>query len=208
MDNTVKNNKNISYTNLYSGLAGEIYKKISKTSTNNEMENDYVMVLFSFTRLVNQLIKEEIPKNYFADAIKAIVMMRAYLFAMPHMKYPKEARDEFFESCYQLSCYLDKNMEMKKSTVEPEVMFLLRTTSVRTTALLSVWEGEELLHGSCTCCGKDLPVIKFADCKAKQHTPKLVEEWDLLAVAKNMTLESKENFSLYKKVAKIWSVYL
>ena len=133
--------------------------------------------------------------------------MRTYLFAMPHMKYPKEARDEFFESCYQLSCYLDKNMEMKKSTVEPEVMFLMRTTSVRTTALLSVWEGEELLHGSCTCCGKDLPVIKFADCKAKQHTHKLVEEWDLLTVAKNMTMESKENFSLYKKVAKVYGAY-
>ena len=71
MDNTVKNNKNISYTNLYSGLAGEIYKKISKTSTNNEMENDYVMVLFSFTRLVNQLIKEEIPKKLFHGCNKS-----------------------------------------------------------------------------------------------------------------------------------------
>lgn len=41
MDNTVENNtKSISYANLYSGLAGEVYQKIYNRNTQKETEYD------------------------------------------------------------------------------------------------------------------------------------------------------------------------
>lgn len=169
--------------------------------------NDYALVLFNFKYLVNELIQDKISKKDIKDAIKAAVFMRAYLFAMPHMTYPEEMRTGFFESCYLLVSYVKKYLESKKNILEPETVFLLRTASVSITGVLSVWEQEELSHGTCICCGEKVPKIKFADCKVSEHTPKFVEEWDLPAVAKQMTLESRDNFSLYKKVKKLYGQY-
>lgn len=211
--------KDYTEENMYEVLTDNVYWKIKNMESSQNVNSDYVLAVFTFNSLVEQFIKKSIPEQNIKDAIKAIVYMRAYLFGMPHMAYPEDLRKSFFQSCWKFSSC----MEEKKQTsyigseaesllrtaidLEPEVEFLLRTASGKVSAMLSVWEEDKLSHGICTCCKAPLPVINFADCKKKQHSSKLVEEWDLLAVAKKMTQESKDNFGLYKKVSKLFHVY-
>lgn len=198
-DNTQKN--------MYSVLTERVCRKIKGMATSKDVDSDYVLVVFSFNSVVEQFTKENIPVKEIKDAMKAIVYMRAYLFAMSHMEYPQDLRFSFFKSCWELSSYIEEKARTKTFHFEPEVDFLLRTVSDKLLAMLSIWDEEELSHGICTCCKTPLPRISFSDCKKKQHSSKLIEEWDLLSTAKKMTLESKDNFELYKKVAKTFGVY-
>lgn len=193
--------------NMYSVLTKSVCLKIKDMAARKKVNCDYALVVFSFNSVVNQLTKENIPKKEIKDAMKAIVYMRAYLFAMSHMEYPQDLRYSFFKSCWELSSYIEEKARTKTFHFEPEVDFLLRTVSDKVLAMLSVWDEEELSYGICSCCKTPLPRIIFSDCKKKQHSSKLVEEWDLLSVAKKMTLESKDNFGLYKKVTKTFGVY-
>ncbi len=193
--------------NMYSVLTKNVCQKIKDIAAKKQLNCDYALVVFSFNSVVEQFTKENIPEKEIKDAMKAIVYMRAYLFAMSHMEYPQDLRYSFFKSCWELSSYIEEKARTKTFHFEPEVDFLLRTVSDKVLAMLSVWDDEELSHGICTCCKTPLPRIIFSDCKKKQHSSKLVEEWDLLSVAKKMTLESKDNFGLYKKVTKTFGVY-
>lgn len=193
--------------NMYSVLTEYVCRKIKEMVTSKYADSDYPLVVFTFNSVVEQFTKENIPKEEIKDAMKAIVYTRAYLFAMPHMSYPEDLRYSFFKSCWELSSYMEEKARTKTFHFEPEVDFLLWAVSDKVLAMLSIWDEKELSHGICTCCKTPLPTIIFSDCKKKQHSSKLIEEWDLLSVAKKMTLESKENFGVYKKVAKTFGVY-
>lgn len=211
--------KDYTQGNMYEVLTDNIYYKIKNMASLENVNSDYVLAVFTFNSLVEQFIKNSIPEQNIKDAIKAIVYMRAYLFGMPHMAYPEDLRKCFFQSCWNFYAYMEEKTKSRyigpeaesllhtAIDLEPEVEFLLHTASGKISAMLSIWEEEELSHGICTCCKTPLPTITFSDCKKKQHSSKLVEEWDLLAVAKKMTQESKDNFELYKKVSKLFHVY-
>lgn len=211
--------KDYTQENMYEVLTDNVCWKIKNMASSENVNSDYVLMVFTFNSLVEQFIQNNIPEQNIKDAIKAIVYMRAYLFGMPHMAYPEDLRKCFFQSCWKFYAYMEEKTKssyigpeaefLLRLTIdlEPEVEFLLRTVSVKASAMLSIWEDEELSQGICTCCKTPLPTITFSKCKKKQHSSKLVEEWDLLAVAKKMTQESKDNFGLYKKVSKLFHVF-
>lgn len=188
----------------YSEMADYAYQKLSHMSSHPESNSEYAELVFGFRSMVESLEENSIPRKYRKSAIKAAVFMKTYLFAMPHMEYPEELRYHFFENCWWLFKYLEEGKEEKGFALDPETEFLSRVAGNNIQPLISIWNEEQLKQGICTCCGKKFPVIAFADGRKNQSAKKLTEGWDLLAVAKNMTLESKDNFSLYKKVAQVF----
>lgn len=134
---------------MYSVLTENVCRKIKGMATSKYVDSDYALVVFSFNSVVWQFTKENIPKKEIKDAMKAIVYMRAYLFAMPHMSYPEDLRYSFFKSCWELSSYMEEKARTKTFHFEPEVDFLLRAVSDKVLAMLSIWDKKELFHGIC-----------------------------------------------------------
>ena len=197
---------NYKANSTYSQMANQIYEKLTHLSAQEESEYEYARFISTMDDMIAVLDAKHISQNDKKEAIKIAIYMRIYLFSMPHMAYPEELRRSFFETCWKLYQCFGENGRGKNFAFDPETEFLLRITSSKTPAAVSIWNEEQLEQSICTCCGKKLSAIAFADCKKKQPVSKLVEEWDLLAVAKNMTSKAKENFSLYKKVAKLFGL--
>lgn len=198
------NNINEAASNNYSAMIDYVYEKLSHIPSQQNMDNEYAMLIATFYDTVEQLKDDSIPRQHRKEAIQLAIYIRTYLFAMPHMEYSEELRYAFFETCWEFYEYLEQE---KIPVLDIETDFLSRTASCSTYPVLSIWEKDRLEQGICTCCGKEVSVIDFKACKKNQSAKKLVEGWDLLAVAKGMTLESKDNFPVYKKVAKVYGMF-